>query len=225
MIKINLLHSLRETNAPGETSSEGGSPLKGFLNKFLTAFRPKGVSEEGVESEEEAINPAGIAVKLVLMLGGIGGLFYYESVNIPRLQGDLDAKNQSLQELIDYNQKAASAVAEIKRQEELKIQIEKQIESLDGLSRVRMKYIKALDLIQTNLPDKMWFVSLRSRDNVIEASGLSLGESEITHFLDVMGRSAYFSDVSLLSSEDVKGRDSDKTFKRFNLNFVLEGGK
>lgn len=225
MIKINLLRSLKEgsDDKPSGTISDLSS-FKGFLAKLFPGKKAAG--EAGLEDAGPEINPSVVIVKLVLIFAGVGGLYYYESINIPKLQNELAAETQKLNELVEYNNKAAASVAEIKKLQELKIQIEKQIESLDGLSKIRVKYVKAIDLIQTNLPEKMWFLDMRSRDNVIEASGISISENEITQFLDVMGRSAYFSDVSMLSSEDVGGRDTEsKKFKKFQLNFVLEGNK
>jgi hypothetical protein len=224
MIKINLLRALKEAPTDQNESGSSGDPIGKFFAKL---FPPKEDDVDlGLDGEEASGNPVEAVIKVVLMIAVIGGLFYHESTNIPRLQADLEEENRKLQELVAYNDKAAASVAEIKKLKDHKALIEKQIESLDGLSKVRLKYIRALDLIQTNMPEKMWLLDLETKENILSASGVSFSEAEITQFLDVMGRSVYFSDVSMLSSEDLVSRDGDnRKFKKFNLNFVLEGNK
>jgi len=225
MIKINLLKALRESNInTGETESKNDDSI-GFIGKL---FQPKKSNEETAMDFDDSkpINPAVLFIKLVITLLFVIGLFVYESINIPKLKNQLAEENKTLIKLTEYNEKAALAVAEIKKQQEHKALIEKQIYSLDGLSKVRLKYIKVLDLIQTNLPDKIWFLSLKTKENLLEVTGLAFSENEITNFLDVMGKSIYFSDVSMLSSEDVVGRDAtQRKFKKFTINFTLEGKK
>ena len=228
MIKINLLRALKDGPDvnPGEGAA-GGSPLKSFLARLFPQKKAEGgdVIGDG-ESEESSANLGLILVKLILICSVAGGLFYYESINVPRLENKLAEENQKLSELMEYNNKAAEAVNEIKKLQEVKQQIEKQIESLDGLSKLRVKYVKAIDLIQTNIPEKMWFLNMASKENNIEISGISLSENEITQFVEVLSRSVYFSDVSMLSSEDVGGREGEaKKFKKFTLNLVLESNK
>lgn len=228
MIKINLLRALKESPSTENSTGEGGGgpfSLKGLLAKLVPQKREAGDFEES-EIEVGPTNTTAVVLKLVMIFGAVGGLKYHETINIPKLQTELADQSQKLEELTNYNNKASAAVAEIKKLQELKALIEKQIDSLDGLSKVRVKYVRALDLIQSNLPDKMWFVGLKSNDNVLEINGISMSETEISQFLDVMGRSVYFSDVSMLSSEDLGQKDGDgKKLKRFTLNFVLEGGK
>ncbi len=223
MIKINLLRALKESAPPGSEKESSESPINAFFAKL---FPPKSADDFDLDGEGGEGNPLEIIAKLVIMSIIVGGLYYHESINIPQLQFQLDEESRKLQELVEYNNKAAASVAEIKKLQEHKALIEKQIASLDGLSKVRLKYIRALDLIQSNIPEKMWFSELKSRDNLLEAVGYSFTESEISHFLEVVGRSVYFSDVSMISSEDVTSKDGDvRKFKKFNLNFVLEANK
>jgi Tfp pilus assembly protein PilN len=225
MIKINLLRALKEVAVgPGDgSSSENASG--GFFAKL---FPQKKETDSFELSDENGAKDSPIAIfgKIVLIFSIIGGLYYQESMNIPKLQAELNEENRKLQELMEYNTRAAASVAEIKKQQENKAVIEKQIASLDGLSKVRLKYIKVLDLIQTNIPEKMWFIGLKSKEQALDATGISFSESEISQFLSVMGRSVYFSDVSMISSEDLVSKDGEnKKFKKFHLNFILEASK
>lgn len=226
MIKINLLKALKESTINTGEREPTAPESQSFFARF---FAPKNASEELSQDFDDAepINPAILGVKLVVILLVVIGLFVYESINIPKLRSQLEQENMKLQQLTEYNNKAALAVAEIKKQQEYKNLIERQIASLDGLSKVRLKYIRVLDLIQANLPEKLWFTSLKTKDNTLDVSGLAFSEDEITNFLNVMGKSIYFSDVSMLSSEDVvAGRDGNqRKYKKFNINFTLEDKK
>lgn len=225
MIRINLLKALKESTINTGERDQGIQEPKGFLATF---FAPKKQSDDLAQDFDDTkpINPIVLILKIVVILMFVVGLFIYESINIPKLKNQLEQENVKLQQLTEYNNKAALAVAEIKKQQEHKNLIERQIASLDGLSKVRLKYIRVLDLIQSHLPEKIWFTSLKSKDNTLEVSGLAFSEDDITNFLNVMGKSIYFSDVSMLSSEDVVGRDANqRKFKKFNINFTLEDKK
>lgn len=226
MIKINLLKALKESTINTGEREPMAPESQSFFSKL---FAPQKSSEDLSQDFDDTkpINPAVLSLKLVVMLMFVIGLFVYESINIPKLRNQLEQENMKLQQLTEYNNKAALAVAEIKKQQEHKNLIERQIASLDGLSKVRLKYIKVLDLIQANLPEKLWFTSLKTKENTLEVSGLAFSEDEITNFLNVMGKSIYFSDVSMLSSEDViAGRDANqRKYKKFNINFTLEDKK
>lgn len=226
MIRINLLRALKESAINlGDREPSSAPESEGFLAKL---FAPKKQSDDLTQDFDDTkpINPIVLIVKLAVILMFVVGLFVYESINIPKLRSQLEQENAKLQQLTDYNNKAALAVAEIKKQQEHKNLIERQIASLDGLSKVRLKYIRVLDLIQSHLPEKLWFTSLKSKENTLEVSGMAFSEDDITNFLNVMGKSIYFSDVSMLSSEDVIGRDpNQKKFKKFNINFTLEDKK
>jgi len=225
MIKINLLKALKETAVNLGEGEQRRDESIGFLARL---FQPKKQTEEidNNFNESTPVNPILLIIKIAICFMFVIGLFVYESINIPKLKNQLEEENKSLMQLTEYNNKAAMAVAEIKKQQEHKALIEKQIASLDGLSKVRLKYIKVLDLIQSHLPDKIWFSSLKTRDNLLEVTGTAFSENDITNFLDGMGKSIFFSDVSMLSSEDVIGKDpNQKKLKKFTINFTLEGKK
>lgn len=225
MIKINLLKALKESNQNTDDKENQGLAPKGFLEKLFPAKKAED-SLTAAFNEAPPMNPVALVMKVVIILAIVIGLFVYESINIPKLRSKLDEERLNLQKLTEYNNKASMAVAEIKKQQEYKTLIEKQIASLDGLSKVRLRYIKVLDLIQSNIPEKMWFTTLKSKENLLEVNGLAVSETEITQFLNAMGKSVFFSDVSMQSSEDVSSKDGDhRKLKKFHINLTLETNK
>ncbi len=221
MIRINLITAQKQVPEFSGETLENEFTSGGFLSKlFAKSAREVNASNDiggGKSSEVKAI------LNLIIILSIPVGLFTYQEINIPKLNSMLAAENSKLLEVTNYNLKSESLVAEIKKHKENKALIEKQIASLDGLSRVRSKYVKALDLIQQNIPEKMWFVELKSNGDNLLARGISYSETEISDFLARVGKSVYFSDVSLISSEDSKDKPNDRVnFKKFQINFNLE---
>ncbi len=225
MIKINLIKALRESAPVIGDAESRTTESKSFLEK-LFPFKLSSEDSAARAEDIDPINPATLAVKIAICLMFVIGLFIYESINIPKLKSQLEEETQKLNQLAEYNNKASLAVAEIKKQLEHKTLIEKQIASLDGLSKVRLKYIKVLDLIQTHLPEKLWFLNLKAKESSLDVTGLAFSENEITSFLDTMGKSIYFSDVSMQSSEDVVDQSAKQNkYKKFNIVFTLEDRK
>lgn len=221
MIRINLINAQKQVpDFAGETlekESSSGSFLSKLFAKVPKEVKASSDSSGGKSSEAKAI------LNLIIILATPIGLYTYQEINIPKLKAMLAAENSKLQEVTNYNLKSESLVAEIKKHKENKALIEKQISSLDGLSKVRSKYVKALDLIQQNMPEKMWFVELKSSGDNLSAKGVSYSEAEISNFLARVGKSVYFSDVSLISSEDSKDKPNERVnFKKFQINFNLE---
>lgn len=223
MIRINLLKAQKQfTELPKETlETESESP--GFFEKLFF----KGEKQASSSSEMELSGGKSIKIKaivnIIIFLITPIGMFIYQEINIPKLKSLLAAENAKLVDYSNYNLKSASLVAEIKKHKENKVLIEKQISSLDGLSKVRSKYVRALDLIQTNIPDKMWLTELKSEGDNLTAKGVSYSDTEISEFLSRVGKSVFFSDVSLASSEDSKEKQGDRVnLKKFQINFNLE---
>ena len=118
MIKINLLKALKDTAA---SNPEKGDSLLSGSNFFAKIFPSnKEITDLDEELQEVPLNPIDIAAKLILMISAIFGLYYFQSINIPKLQSELEESNQKFQELVEYNNKAAASVAEIKKLQEHK---------------------------------------------------------------------------------------------------------
>ncbi len=84
--------------------------------------------------------------RLVLLLVGPLAFYIYESQNLPAKYSELNAKNQALVELQNYNAKQAASVAEIKRFKEDEALIEARIAALEKISKDRQREIRVLDL-------------------------------------------------------------------------------
>lgn len=222
MIKINLLNASLDKVESDETIKHGFlGQLKAILSSLGSGSGNNNFDDLSESSSN--INPVLFLLKLIIMCSGVIILYYYEQETIPKLQKKLAVHTKIFEDAKAYNGKAAGAVAEIKKMKANKNSIEKQIESIGGLSRVRLKSVKVLDIVQQNLPEKMWFSSVKKVGANLALEGVAYSELEISTFIDILGKNVHFNDVSLVSSEDDVSTDqSGKKLKKFKINCNLE---
>ena len=103
MIKINLVNKATMAQPQGQMISDSG---------------------ELILSKEEMQKQAGIRL-IVLIILPAAVYLYQENMLIPDMNYEISRMNQELAKLREYNQKSGPAVAEIKKYEEEKKNIEK----------------------------------------------------------------------------------------------------
>ncbi|MAE73988.1 MAG: hypothetical protein CL675_07810, partial [Bdellovibrionaceae bacterium] len=134
MIKVNLL----------KTKVSGG-----VADMTSTATIGTASVSVGVEN----LSPVEVILKIALMIVFAYGLSYYETDNIETLQGQLKKEKSATSE----TQKQLTELrAQAGRAEQVKGQIDQLQEKLDiltGLSRKRLRELKALDSLQNFLPN------------------------------------------------------------------------
>ncbi len=220
MIKINLLKVSQEKNSVKSDNKD--APLKDKINSFLSNLKNKN-DDESENSFEEPVSNVEVFLKFIIIVSGLVGLYYYEQERIPQLEDKLHTHQKNLQELKSFNGQSEEIVAEIKKMKDNKISIEKQIESIGGLSKLRMRYIKAMDILQQNIPEKMWFTGIKTDQIGLIIDGIAFSEAEISTYIDLIGKSVHFADVLLLESTDDLREDSQgKRLRKFRINAKLE---
>lgn len=148
-------------------------------------------------------------------------LYAYETQNIPELQAKLNSKNNLLQSLTDKNNQAKAAVEEIKKFKEDQTQLQKQISTLEGLRRERLREVKILDGIQKDMPEKLWLTKVVFDKSKIVLSGLTVGDLELSTFMEQLSRSIFLKKVNLIRSSDMPVTQGLQT-KSFEINCELE---
>jgi len=184
-----------------------------LANRIKGGAKP---GEEAIETEMDAPSgseqAAGLG-KLVLILAGAIGLFIFERIEIPKKQQTLRARQGELSKLQDLNTKAKSAVEEVKKYKTERTLLEEQINTIEGLRRDRMREVRILDLLQREIPDKMWFTRIDVRDQRITISGFASSDNDLTQFMDVLGRSQVLQNVNLVKvSESIQENTILKDF-------------
>jgi type IV pilus assembly protein PilN len=220
MIKINLLDASSEKK--DQLDGKSSLPIVEKFRDFWEDLKEKYNlgSDDGGEDE---VKPATLLLKILLMFSGVLALYAHELSNIPVLEKILHEEEAKLKTLNDFNSKAAGVVAEIKKMKKNKDDIEKQIESIGGLSKIRLRYIKAIDIIQQNIQEKMWLTNLKTSGDLLTMDGIAYTDNEISTFIEILSKNIQFSDVQLITaSESTLSDTQGKKFRNFSINCTLE---
>jgi Tfp pilus assembly protein PilN len=92
---------------------------------------------------------------------------------------------------------------------------------MKALSRTRLRELKALDFLQTMIPERVWLNSLDYIDEKFRLKGLALTDDDLTDLIQALDKSSFFSEVVLLQAKETTSRDG--TLKNFELTTTIEG--
>lgn len=199
MIRINLAGSSSQaTFAASSTSGFGSSDI---------------ILSEGA-ARMEAIK------RLVIIFILPIGMILYEQQNLPVKQAELSTKTKYLAELQAFNGKATASVAEIKKFKEDQEKIQARISTLDKISKDRLREIRILDLFQQAIPEKVWFTRIEAQGTKILISGNAMSDYEISSFMEAIAKSAFLTDVNLLSSSEMMM--DGLSVKKFEISCLTE---
>lgn len=198
MIKINLVNAKKLSSA---TSNSGeADPFAGADN---TAIQRQGL------------------MRLIIIALLPLALYAYEAQNIPDLQAKLASKNNLLASLTEKNTQAAAAVEEIKKYELDQAQLQKQISTLESFRKERLREVKIMDNLQKDIPEKLWLTKIVYAPPRVLISGVTVGDLELTTFMDSISKSVFFSRVNLIRSTDTPTAAGIQT-KTFEISCDLE---
>ncbi len=139
----------------------------------------------------------------------------YEFQQIPGLQDQVAARNKTFQSLTEKNAKAKGAVEEIETYKKDQARLQKQIDILEGLQAERLLEVKILDNVQKDIPNKVWLSKIEIQDGKFAVVGQTTTDSDLTLFMENLGKSIFLKEVNLIKSEEVP---TDKgTLKKFDI--------
>ncbi len=198
MIKINLVNAKKLSSA----TSNSGEP-----DPFA-----------GVDNA--AIQRQGLMRLIVIGLLPLA-LYAYEMQNIPDIQAKLASKRDLLSSLTEKNNQAATAVEEIKKYEADQAQLQKQISTLESFRKERLREVKIMDSLQKDIPEKLWLTKIVYEPPRVLIAGVTVGDLELTTFMDAISKSVFFSRVNLIRSTDTPTASGIQT-KAFEISCDLE---
>ena len=171
------------------------------------------VPSGGASSERLAV------LNFVLFVGFVLALVIYENSEKTKLQEKSVLLQQELAQVDTQVQQKKMEVEKsknaLKELEELKVRAEK----LKKLSQSRLNEIKALDYLQTVIPERIWLDSIRYRNKKVFIKGFAVTDSDLTDFLKALEAKPYYQDVILLKATESKS-DSGSV-KSFEISSVL----
>lgn len=178
MIKINLI-------------SKGG----------VIAGGPASSVEMSFDAGSADIQKHGVIRLFIILLGPLA-LYIWQNQNLPLKNATVSQKQTILNELIKKNESAKSAVEEIKKYKTDEAKLKEQINTIESLRKDRMREVRILDLIQREMPERMWLGKIEMRDNKISIGGYAAADSELTQFMDTLSRSVFMQDVNLVKTTE-----------------------
>ena len=165
------------------------------------------------------IQRQGVLRLLILMIVPFA-LYGYEFQNIPELNSKLNSKQAVLNSLIAKNEQAKGAVDEITKFKEDQARLQKQIDTLEGLQRERLREVKILDNLQKDIPEKVWLTRMEFADANLRIAGAATADIEVSTFMDNLGRSVFLKDVSLVKSTNEESERG--IFKVFEILCTID---
>lgn len=188
--------------------------------KLATATSNSGEADPFAGGDNSAIQRQGLMRLIIILLVPLA-LYAYEMQNIPELQARLASKRTLLASLTEKNAQAATAVEEIKKYEADQAQLQKQISTLESFRRERLREVKIMDNLQKDIPEKLWLTKIVYDPPRVLISGITIGDLELTTFMDAISKSIFFSRVNLIRSSDTPMMSGVQT-KSFEISCDLE---
>lgn len=198
MIRINLMKSKIDPVTGGDHSTGG---------------RAVGKSEE-----KQA------ALKIVIILAFPALLYAYESMNLGELTQKvnvLTGQDRQIHQQIEKLKKNAKNPAQLLTEQK---QIEERLLELKKLAKARVRELKALDFIQSRIPERVWLESVDYKERSFVIQGAAMGDEDLNNFLArIEENRSFFSDVILRQSKEQKGNKG--TVKAFEISCNLKEGE
>ncbi|MCB0362102.1 MAG: PilN domain-containing protein [Bdellovibrionales bacterium] len=197
MIKVNLLNN-RSVTSGGDTT-------------YAISVDKGG----GVKLQKESI------VKILLASVFTVALVIVENNNIDNLEKEHQLYVTELNEIqakIAKLKEEAAKLAEFERQSH---ELEDKMKIMKTLSKTRLTELKALDVFQTLMPERVWLDSLVYRDDQFRLKGKALTDDDLTDLIQAMDKSPFFSDILLLQAKETSGQQG--TLKSFEITTSIVG--
>ena len=93
--------------------------------------------------------------------------------------------------------------------------MQEKIKVIDVLSRKKTGPVRILQELSKITPGKLWIISLQESDLQLTLDGIALDNETIASFMMNMERSAYFSNVELVQSQ--QDTQENLKLKKFNV--------
>lgn len=158
---------------------------------------------------------AGAAVVLVLVI-----IVIVNSV----ICGKIDNINNEIARIeweIASNKVSMEEINKLKKEKET---YRKQFQIIENLKKGKEGPVRILDGFASNIPDKIWLLSLKQTGNNLELVGVSVDNKLISKFMSKLEKSPYFKNVDLVSSEmkvHAKRKKREK-LNRFTITCSIE---
>ncbi|MCB0364808.1 MAG: PilN domain-containing protein [Bdellovibrionaceae bacterium] len=194
MIKVNLLKN---------RSMQGGGDTTYAVS----------IDRGGNEAQKEAV------IKIMLMAVFAVVLVFVENHNVDSLKEEQQRYMIQLNELqaeVDKLKAENSKVSELEKQSK---ELEDKMKIMKQLSKTRLRELKALDYMQTIMPERVWLTTLTYQDEKFSLKGFALTDDDLTDLIQALDKSVFFTDVILLQAKEQNTPDG--TLKNFEITTAI----
>lgn len=203
MIKVNLL----KNRGGSKGASSKTDVADGFDESFDTNF------------DEEGSGSGGTGKKIVLILVGSLILYAYEWYNIGSLNDESATIQASIAQLDQEINSIKPKIASAKKLQSENEELNKKLNLVRSLGRLRLREIRAIDHLQNIIPEKVWFNAVKFTDTTFEVTGLSANDQELDKLLDGIRENPTFVDVLL--SRSIEQKSAQGNMKSFVITSSL----
>ncbi len=204
MIDINLLNQQsgqQSTHDPSDMPTEYGAIHFGDENRG-----PEGSDLEGI-------------IKTLAIFIPTLCLYFFQGHQVSKVKTELEKSQAQVTQLEKQAIANENLAHEAKKILDRKVLIERQIEGISRLFSSRLAPVKALEAIQTSIPEKAWLTDLTNTRNKLTLRGLAVGNEEVNLFLERLNATAAFSEV-IMTNSAMQVIDK-KTFKSFQIDLKI----
>ncbi|MCB9026158.1 MAG: PilN domain-containing protein [Bdellovibrionaceae bacterium] len=169
----------------------------------------------------EVVDPNKVALKNLFIISLLTLiLFLYEYQNISGLKSSLNQLNIQSQQLLAQVEEKKIFSEEAKKLQTQLVQVKERLQIIRSLSKNRFIELKSLDLLQSILPDRVWFDRLTYGNKKFEIEAVAVEIEDVTLMKTAMDNQDSFKNVSIKNTKETTIKEN--TVNAFTLSFDIE---
>lgn len=209
MIRINLTQNLGRGSRPAQSTNTNVGTSPDFVIETTNA------SFGGDQADMGAL-----VVRIGLLLSLPILLIAFEQHQLSILKSGAvaaQAITQQLEATLSEKKAIITQSADLKAKAK---ELATKIEIMKKLAKLRLREIKALDFIQSNIPDRVWLKELNLKSGAMVIRGGASTDDDLTLFVKSLEKSRGFSSVLLLQANEQRGAEG--SVKNFEITGTVE---
>jgi Tfp pilus assembly protein PilN len=201
MIKVNLLRDATNVGIKKEGT---------FNTKISDGTR----IESGMNNKDLAMKIGALAVPVLISMAALHFVENSKKGDLEILKAQTAKKGNEVKALATE----IEAVGNFKKEKE---RLQVQIDTIKTLSRERLRNVKALEALQSLMPEKTWLSSLKITDNKVEFEGYAADDKDVADLMAALEENIYFSNVRLIKTSEQENKNG--VVKQFMVESSMEG--